>query len=669
MAGPTTPVNLLLITVDTLRADALGAYGDRRASTPSIDRLAAGGIRFDAAHAHNVVTLPSHANILSGRLPFVHGVRDNTGFRFPQTLDTMATLLKARGYRTGAFVSAFPVAARFGLARGFDEYDDHLSSAARPAFLEQERTGTETVSRALSWLAGAQGQPTFCWVHLYEPHFPYAPPEPFAARFQDNPYAGDVAAADSAVGQLIEPILQAGSAGRTLVVFTADHGESLDEHGEATHGIFAYEATLRVPLIFYAPGVLQPAVRSDPVRHVDILPTVLHLLSVPLPSSLDGRNLLGSDAGGADTRTYFEALSGTLNRGWAPVRGVIDRGLKYIDLPIPELYDLAADPHEARNLVLEKPGDARRLKEIVSALPRDLAPAPAAEDAATVERLRSLGYVSGREAIRQHYTEADDPKRLIGIDRELQEIVSAYLDGRSADALERARALSRRQPRMAIAWLQLAHLSRETGDLRGAIAALDRAHALNASNTETASLLGGYLIQDGRPDAAAKLLASYAASSDADVDILTTMALAKARMGAADQALALIARARAEDPSNAMLLVNEGTIHLMAGHRDLARRAFEDALARDSGMARAHSSLAAMAIEEGRADVAVAHWRAAVAADASEFAPIFALGVAQAKAGREPAARACLTFFADEAPSARYGREIAQARGWLAAHP
>ena len=247
---------MLLITVDTLRADAVGAYGNVRASTPWIDRLAAAGVRFDAAHAHNVVTLPSHANILSGRYPFVHGVRDNAGFRFPQTLDTLATLLKARGYRTGAFVSAFPLETRFGLQRGFDEYDDHLSSAARPAFLEQERSGTETVARARAWLEREPGKPTFCWVHLYEPHFPYTPPEPFASNFRDNPYAGDVAAADAAVGQLIEPLLQAGAAGRTLVVFTADHGESLDEHGEATHGIFAYESTLRVPLIVYAPGTL-----------------------------------------------------------------------------------------------------------------------------------------------------------------------------------------------------------------------------------------------------------------------------------------------------------------------------------------------------------------------------------------------------------------------------
>jgi arylsulfatase A-like enzyme len=307
-SAPIRPVNVLLITIDTLRADALGSYGGQSGATPWLDRLAGGGLRFDRAHAQNVVTLPSHANILSGRYPFVHGVRDNAGFRFPQTQDTLATILKARGYRTGAFVSAFPLDARFGLARGFDEYDDRLSSAARPAFLEQERAGSETVGRARAWLDRDNGQPWLCWVHLYEPHFPYAPPEPFASRFRNQPYEGEVAAADDAVGSLVGSILDGGVNSRTLVVVTADHGESLGEHGEATHGILAYEATLRVPLIFYFPGMLSPSVRDEEAQHVDILPTILDLLGAPIPQSLDGRSLAHPSSKDADRPAYFEAL-------------------------------------------------------------------------------------------------------------------------------------------------------------------------------------------------------------------------------------------------------------------------------------------------------------------------------------------------------------------------
>src|SRR5688572_13694545 len=229
------PLNVLLITIDTLRADALGAYGNPRAATPVIDRLAQGGLRFDNARAHNVVTLPSHANILTGRLPIDHGVRDNSGFRLPANEETLATWLKARGFRTGAFVSAFPLDSRFGLARGFDEYDDRFVDAtARRAMLEQERGGPATVAAATRWIGSQDAaSPWFCWVHLYEPHFPYAAPPPFDARFAADAYAGEVAASDDALRSLLQPVLDAGSSTRTLVVLTSDHGESLGDHGEA----------------------------------------------------------------------------------------------------------------------------------------------------------------------------------------------------------------------------------------------------------------------------------------------------------------------------------------------------------------------------------------------------------------------------------------------------
>src|SRR5687768_13232376 len=210
-----------------------------------MDRLAAAGVRFDDAHAHNVLTLPTHANLLAGRYPFEHGVRDNAGFRFPAATPTLATLLKERGYATGAFVSAFPLDSRFGLDRGFDVYEDSFVDASpRPTFLEQERPGTETVALAARWLDSQGVRPYFCWVHLYEPHAPYRPPEPFASLFRTAPYQGEVAASDEALGPLLEPLLARGREGRTLVVLTADHGEALGDHGEQTHGIFAYEATL-----------------------------------------------------------------------------------------------------------------------------------------------------------------------------------------------------------------------------------------------------------------------------------------------------------------------------------------------------------------------------------------------------------------------------------------
>src|SRR4051812_31252219 len=410
--------NILLVTIDTLRADAIGASGNATVSTPWIDRLAAGGVRFDQAHASTVVTLPSHANILSGMYPFRHGVRENAGFRFPETTETLATLLRARGYRTGAFVSAFPLDSRFGLTRGFDVYDDRFPKSDATAFRVPERRGADTVTAALRWIDGAApaasaapgDRPWFAWVHIYEPHFPYAPPDPYASRFRERPYFGEVAAADAALGPLLQRVLDAASARPTLVILTGDHGEALGEHGEMTHGLFAYEATLHVPLIVYQPHLLTPRAIATPVRHVDILPTILDAIGAPLPASLDGQSLLPLAAGesAVPTVTYFESLSASINRGWAPLYGVARGSGKYFALPIPELYDLAADPAEAHDLSAARPAEMRELQTLLNGLrAEDRGAVPRRERAETREQLRSLGYVTGAASPKPHYTEAD----------------------------------------------------------------------------------------------------------------------------------------------------------------------------------------------------------------------------------------------------------------------
>jgi choline-sulfatase len=657
-----TRSNVLLITIDTLRADALGSYGHSGNPTPLMDRLASEGLRFDAAHAQSVLTLPSHASILTARYPFDHGVRDNAGFRLAASIDTLPVWLRAAGYRTGAFVSGFPLDERFGLAHGFDVYDDRLADTPRPAFLEQERAGVETVAHAKAWIDAARGQLTFCWVHLYEPHFPYRPPEPFASRFVNDPYEGEVAAADAALAPLLEPILNGAERGRWIIVLTGDHGEALGDHGEATHGIFAYESTLRVPLIVDAPG-LSASVRQSSVRHVDIAPSILDLLGLPLPPNLDGRSVRLPSA--HDEDAYFEAFSGAFNRGWAPLRGVVRGHVKYIDLPVPELYDLASDPRETRNLVMERPADADALKKALGSFPMD-APRPHAEPSATDARLRSLGYVSGGSALRASYTEADDPKRLIDVDRQLQAVVAKTLGGDPAGALKDARAIAAEHPKMTVAWLQVAHLARDTGDLDGGIAALRRAFAIDAGNVQVAALLGAYLTQANHAADAVALLTPLADREDADVEVLRALALADARTGATDRAVQRVQRARTIDPNEPQLLVDEGTVDLMANRRDAAKAAFEQALQRDPAQPRAQMSLGAMALDEGRDADAVAHWRAAVARDPSEYGRVFALGAANAQRGRPAAARTAFEFFVASAPPAAYAQQIAQARGWLA---
>src|SRR4051812_5709084 len=333
--------NVLLVTIDTLRADALSAYGGP-AETPNLDRLASHGARFTFAHAHTVVTLPSHTSILSGHFPYEHGIRDNSGFRVRPGTSTLATRLKPRGFATGAFVGGFPLTKRFGLTPGFDVYDDQMPETRGAIEISMpERRADLVVGRATEWI-GKQGGKFFAWVHVYDPHSPYRPPEAFATRYAQQPYYGEVAFVDRSLGPLFDRL--SALSRPPLVIVTADHGESLGEHGELTHGMFAYEPTLRVPLIVarVSPSAANaaPIVIDSAVRHIDLAPTVLEAVGAERDASLPGASLVPVVNGGdrADRPSYFEAMTYNLVRGWAPLRGVLQERGKYIDLPIPELY-------------------------------------------------------------------------------------------------------------------------------------------------------------------------------------------------------------------------------------------------------------------------------------------------------------------------------------------
>ena len=677
MPRRSTPVNVLLITVDTLRADAIGAYGNRRGTTPAIDRLAAAGVRFADAHAHAVTTLPSHASLLSGRYPTNHGVRDNSGFRLPATIETLATLLNAHGYRTAAFISAFPLDSRFGLDRGFDVYDDSFVDAQpRPAFLEQERRGTETVALAERWIdSGAREEPYFCWVHVYEPHFPYDPPPAWASRFPDDPYLAEVAAADAAIAPLLEKTIVAKERRPTLVVLTADHGESLGEHGEASHGIFAYEATLRVPLIVAQPERFPPHVSTTAVRHVDLLPTIPDVLALQPPAALAGRTLLpalartsaaAAKAEAFSDSSYFEALSGSLNRGWAPLRGVVQQRRKFIDLPIPELYDLEADPGEQRNLAASQPRQLEEMRALLDGLRKAERPADRRAEAPDIrDRLRSLGYVGAAVTQPARYAEADDPKRLIGLDTLLQDVLRLYLAGDLRAAIARCRELIDRRPTMAVSWLELAHLERERGHPAEAIAAMRKAAALAPGDMQTVALLGAYLTQAGRAREAIDLLEPYTTRERPDPQLIAAAAVALGAAGRTRDAIAALERARRHDPTNAMLRVEAGAVYLMSGDRVRARTEFEGAVALNPNAARAHTSLGVMDAEDGRTSNALAHWRDALRANPREIGNLLAFAeFLQTK--RNMDAEPYFELFATSAPSAQYAREIARVRERLA---
>ncbi|HEY6546379.1 MAG TPA: tetratricopeptide repeat protein, partial [Vicinamibacteria bacterium] len=497
----------------------------------------------------------------------------------------------------------------------------------------------------------------------------YEPPAPLASRFALEPYQGEVAAADAALGALLEPLLAEGLAERTLVLLTSDHGESLGEHGEATHGIFAYEATLRVPLIVYAPRILSPRVVREPVRHVDVLPTVLDALGLETPAGLPGRSLLPLAAGHDEVAPlgYFEALSSSLNQGWAPLRGVRRDHLKYIDLPLPELYDLRADPREERNLAATRPDDLAALRALLTGLrSRERQVSRVSEDTAVTERLRALGYLAGGQTTtKERYGEADDPKRLVALDKVNSEIVSLFRAREWDKAAALCRKLIADRPDSPLAWSSLASIERSRGDLPKAIDAARRALSLRPGDAEGAALLAVYLTEAGRARESLPLLAPFLEAGRPDPDLLTAQGMAQAQLGRRSEALAAFARAAQDDPTNAMVLVNTATVHLMTGDLEPARRAFEAALALDPDLARVHNGLGVIAAQQGRLEEAVARWKEAARLEPWDHQALFNLGSTLRRLGRQDDARPYLEAYLRAAPAAAEGRDIARVRGWL----
>lgn len=651
--------NILIVTIDTLRADALGSYGGR-ARTPHLDRLAAEGLRFSFAHAHAVVTLPSHASILTGRYPFDHGVRDNSGYRLADEAETLAEIARAGGMATGAFVGAFPLDRQFGLAQGFDVYDDFIGRGqAASDFAFSERPAGEVVERARAWIAAQQG-PWLAWVHVFDPHSPYAPPAPFTAEYAGDPYTGEVAYTDSALGPLLDAARA--SSRLTTVVVTSDHGEGLGDHGEATHGVFAYESTLQVPLILAQVGAGsrggRGAVSDAPARHIDILPTLAGLAGLAPPDDLPGRTLLAVEAEPTPRASYFEAMTAMLKRGWAPLTGVVAGREKYIDLPIEELYDLAADPVEQNNLA---PRLADRVRVLGAQLRQFGAALPGMgvdENAEVRARLQSLGYLSGSAPRKARYTEDDDPKQLVDVDRLMMQGIELHHAGRGAEAMQAYRAVIARRPGMALAYRRLAFLQWDAGRPAEAIATLRTALERNGPDIEAEIKLGTYLAESGDVAAALPILERATTAAPDHAEGLNALGIAYARAGRRADALRAFERVLAADPRDPFALENTGTVHLQAGDAAAAARAFTRALEHNPRSSRAHAGLGVVALQAGRGDEAIGHFHRAVEADPRNFDALYNLGSQLIAAGRRAEARPVVEQFARTAPRAFYGRDI-----------
>ena len=416
--------NVVLVTLDTTRPDRLGCYGNRDIETPILDRLAANGVIFSNAVATAPTTLPTHASILTGLYPHHHGARTNGLYHLAEEQFTLAELLSENGYETAAFVSAFTLSERFGLAQGFDHYDDE-TDAASTLVGAPERRGDRTTDRAIRWLKKTRSRPFFLWVHFFDPHQAYTPPSPVAER-HEYAYDGEIAFVDQQLGRLLKAV-DAASEDEPLLVVTADHGEALGEHGEVSHGLFAYEATLRIPLIVHAPEALGRGHHiSARVSQVDLVPTIGSLLGVEVPGQLDGVDL--TRAPDPERPIVAEAVEYQANYGWAGLTALYRGPLKLVDGPRPELFDLVRDPLEKNDVFAGRQREAGVLRQQLHALrgakARLAAPSNTGLDPDDVAKLEALGYAVTPGQQSEPRTNGPDPKEMQPILNQMYELLS-----------------------------------------------------------------------------------------------------------------------------------------------------------------------------------------------------------------------------------------------------
>jgi arylsulfatase A-like enzyme/Tfp pilus assembly protein PilF len=701
--GACRDCNVLLITIDTLRADRVGAFGGPAGLTPVLDRLASEGLRLTRAYTVAPLTLPAHTSILTAVSPPLHGVRTNGLFRLGPKLPTLATVLKEGGYRTGAFVGAFVLDARFGLNRGFDVYDDRYGEKHPGDDTEgAERRAEEVIRPATAWITeqseqsgsvpapsrvrpgsvptasetqsnppSASKPPWFAWVHLYDPHEPYRAPEPYASRFA--PYDAEVAYTDAMLGKLLADLRADRQLDHTLVLVAGDHGESLGERGERSHGVFAYEATLHIPWIVWAGPRLHARAWDGVSRLIDLAPTVLDLIGRTAPSEFEGRSLVDALAAGetASPPAYFEAMDANLTRNWAPLTGIVSDHQKLIDLPIPELFDLRADPQETSNLFSRESERARTLQAVLQTKTKAFQSRGSAAERTTLsadarQRLQALGYVaSSAEPGTRTYTDADDPKTLIGAANDLNRALAAFKSGSTAGAIGAVREIIRVHPTFTTAYGVLASMQHDMGDLGGAIATLDAIGRHGAADQSVMLVLAGYLQEAGELPKAAELLQAVVAAHPDYADAHNSLGVVYSRMGRHHEAQAAFRHVLELDPTSAAAFENIGVDAMGAGDAAGAATNLTRALELDPRLARAHNALAAVYMRQRREAEALSHWQTALRLDPDLYDALYNVGVSLWDAGRHDEARPYLDRFAREAPAGRYAADLAHVRSML----
>ncbi len=534
------PLSAVLITLDTTNRDALGCFGQALALTPNLDRLAREGIAFEQARTVAPITLPAHASMLTGLVPLRHGVRDNALAPLASAAETLGERLASAGFENAAFVSAVVLAAPYGLDQGFDTYDAPRGSQGGATAHMLERPTSATVSAACDWLrARDRSRPFFLWVHGFEPHEPYAPAPEFLGRAQGNPYLGEVAALDHALGELLRVLDEEHGLARLVVIVSADHGEMLGEHGERTHSVLCYERALRVPLLVRLPGGARAGERvATPVCVTDVLPTVLDALGREVPAGLDGQSLLAPDP---RRGTYFESYTGYLNYGWSPIAGWVDAQGKYLHGNASELFDLTKDPAERENLLPARAADGARFRaalQALSALPRVERGADEKLGDALRGDIEALGYAgaaSSASLFPEPLAETGLPDARDRMD-ELERFYRAVLrhnNGKIAEAITELTELTRANPGNATALNVLATYLFAEKRVDEALATLERIPEHARERVTVQDLLGHCLEQLGRAAEAVphfeRALALKPGDAHQEQDLLRARALADPR--------------------------------------------------------------------------------------------------------------------------------------------
>ncbi|HVO11710.1 MAG TPA: sulfatase-like hydrolase/transferase [Vicinamibacteria bacterium] len=627
LAATAGPANVLLVTIDTLRADHVGAYGDAKADTTGFDRLAREGVLVEDAVSHVPETRPSHASILTGRYPYEHGIRDNAAGPIAPGMPTLATLLKAAGYDTAAFIGAYPVSRSSGLDRGFDVYDDPFEKAVDG---RTERRAQEVVDRALGWLGRPHARPFLTWVHLFDPHAPYTPPQPFASRFAGRLYDGEVAYADSQLRRLLGWLDGSGQRANTLVVVTSDHGESLGEHGEEEHGLLVYDATLHVPLVLSWPGHLPAAVRvRGQFRSVDLLPTLLGLLGLPAveTSGASRADVLARGGRIPDNESYAESLYGAIHFGWARLRALRSQGWKYIEAPRPELYHLGEDPGELRNVLSSREAVASGMRQSLGRFGGGVGDKAAAApiDQGALERLAALGYVGG---------------------------VGSAVTVTGKDPKDGVREVERERQGMREA-LRLF----KQNDIDRALPLLEELARGKTGSFNVEFYLGRALLAKARPREAIPHLRRAMDAAPQATTTAVYLAQAQLAAGLDQDAAATVARGLERSPDNPDLLEMKGRLLLRQDDAAGARAALEKAVGLAPRNARVRAGLSDAFRQLGDFTRAESEAREAERLDPDSPAPRVARGLALAASDREAEAaeafRSALKL-APENPEALY---------------